>query len=688
MSDFPRDPALIRRLLDSGRILTARAAVDAALHDAPDNVRLLQLAGRIAMVQDDAAAAAILLDRALEHAKGDAVLWVDRALAAGAMGEAKSFGRVLKRSGMPPHFAIALGDLATGRGASARGLGAADARTVRRAEAALAKRDFTTAEGVLRPALAKPGAKVLSLLAAARRGKGDPRGAAQALTAALKAEPWAAELRTALGEATARISGPLAALPHALEGVRLAPRSAPALLSAARLARAAGVERHAGPLADRALDLAPSDPLARRLGAEAALVRHDGRSAIRLASKLPSTWSDRTQVLFRAHAAARDDAAALDVLADATDTVALTLRGQLRQSMGDAEAAEADLRAAIAAEPANGTAHRALAYGTTLAEDDPALDVMRAQVDANPNARLVRYALARAIEPYDPDEAFDYLARANDLQAKAFPYDPKVDDAEWARLSGPLWDAVRTAPEGTATVDPIFVTGLPRSGTTLVESVLAAAPGITAGGELSVLQGALFPYYDALEAELRPDGSTAAAAYEAAARRRSGAEGRFTDKSIHTFLHLGALAAVMPQAAIVVVRRDPRDVALSMWRNHFPDGTQRYAATVDGIARHIALFDRVLGFWRDARPNAFHEIAYEDLLDDTEGQARALYDATGLEWTPDALSFHEKTRRIDTLSFAQVRRPVYRDSRGGWRKHEARIRPLLDALEARNLLPD
>ncbi|MEM7490760.1 MAG: sulfotransferase, partial [Pseudomonadota bacterium] len=138
----------------------------------------------------------------------------------------------------------------------------------------------------------------------------------------------------------------------------------------------------------------------------------------------------------------------------------------------------------------------------------------------------------------------------------------------------------------------------------------------------------------------------------------------------------------------VVVHRDPRDTGLSIWRNDFAEGQHRYAATWEGIADHIALFREAVGFWRDALPaGAFHEIEYEALLADPEGETRRLLAACGLPWDAACLSFHERADRVDTLSFAQVRQPIYTTSKGGWRAAGAQVEPLIAALRARDLIP-
>jgi hypothetical protein len=367
-------------------------------------------------------------------------------------------------------------------------------------------------------------------------------------------------------------------------------------------------------------------------------------------------------------------------------------RAQLLQSIGRGDEAEGLLHEVLRDRPSDGLAARALAYGARLASDDPAVAAMEAALHTAGagDARLLRYALARAKERSDPEAAALHLEAANASTAARWPYDPAADRTSLLRVTGPEWDVLRDVDPADCATAPIFVTGLPRSGTTLVEAILAAHSEVAMGGELGVLRRALAPVKAALAEGEAPDLDAAGRAYaEAADRAMAGtAEGRrLTDKSIHSFVEIGAITRILPRASVVVVHRDPLDTGMSIWRNHFADGQHRYAATWEGIADHAALFRDAVTFWREALPSgSFHEISYEALLDDPEGASRALLDACGLSWDDRVLRFHEETGRVDTLSFAQVRRPISTASRGAWKAAGEQAAPLIAALEARGML--
>jgi len=136
---------------------------------------------------------------------------------------------------------------------------------------------------------------------------------------------------------------------------------------------------------------------------------------------------------------------------------------------------------------------------------------------------------------------------------------------------------------------------------------------------------------------------------------------------------IGFIRHALPQAKIIVVRRDPGDNALSLYKNLFAFGTHRYAASLQGIAQFMTLFERQLDAWRAALPGSFSEQSYEALIAEPEAQTRALVANAGLDWQDACLSFYDTARKVDTLSSTQVRQPIYSSSVGAWKRHEAEM---------------
>ncbi|CTQ48642.1 tetratricopeptide repeat-containing sulfotransferase family protein [Jannaschia donghaensis] len=708
MTDGSADPAQVlaraRAALDAERASDARDLLAPLVEAHPRAAEAwLQLARAQAQLgQPDAARAAFA--QCLTLAPKEPVVWMEAALFEATQGRGGRITAQARKAGLPQALVAMV--QAAGGGQGARAMGTSSATKADIAALSKSTADPRAVEARAIPLLkARPGAVVWYHLGQARQAAGRLPQALEAFRQGLKLEPYAVDLRLALARALLS-SGDLAgALMEARRAAQVAPLSVSAQLIYGRIALQAGLAPRAVSIAEALLARHPKDDAVLALAAEAAVQFDRPDDAVRFARQRSAKARDRLSLLARVLRNAGDTAGAAEVLdriLDATpdDAVALTARGQQRQSLGDTAGAEADLRAALIADPADGVAARALAYGTRLAADDPAITLMRRTLDRRDlpatGRRMLDYALARALAPHDAPAAAAHLAQANASMLRSYPYDPRQLGAVLERATQVTWPALRQARQGGAAsqvdVAPIFVTGLPRSGTTLVETILAAHPDVTAGGELGVLQGSVADLTAQIAAGTAPTGAdltAAGEAYAAAARRAVGAEvGRITDKSIFTFFDIGLVQAILPKARIVVVTRDPRDVGLSIWRNAFRDGTHRYAATQTGIAEQIGLFRDAVAFWESALPGVVHRIAYEDLLDDLEGQSRALLSFAGLEWDDRVLSFHEHAGDVKTLSFAQVRQPLYRSSKDGWRKSADEIAPLIAALDEKGLLPE
>lgn len=362
-------------------------------------------------------------------------------------------------------------------------------------------------------------------------------------------------------------------------------------------------------------------------------------------------------------------------------------RAQLAQSAGDFATAETWLTAAIDANPTSGEAFRAYMNGRKVAPDDPMLPrltdaLARADLKSHDRAGL-HFASAKACwDLGERDAVFAHLDVANRLMAKAYPYSFDADLAE-ARTLVAEWTQLKDMPANGPSDPVIFVTGLPRSGTTLIETILAAHPDVGAGGEMPFLSRALAPVLEdlrhgTLSAETL---ATAGARYLAAAQRRTDSARVIADKAIATFSRIGHAARALPGAQFVLVKRDPRDVGLSLYRNLFPEGLHRYAYDLKAMGRYIRLHDAVTDFWQKALPDRVHVVDYEALTADPEPNIRALLDATGLAWSDACLSPETTGRRIQTLSFAQARQPIGTSAVAGWKRHETDLRLLIDALK-------
>ncbi|MBS0125518.1 sulfotransferase family protein [Thetidibacter halocola] len=361
------------------------------------------------------------------------------------------------------------------------------------------------------------------------------------------------------------------------------------------------------------------------------------------------------------------------------------------QTLGRFDEAEALFRKLIRKHPNEGSLYRMFLATKKLPKGDPLLRQMQkawADKTLPDGARMeLGFALAKAAEDAgDLDRVFPLLNRANAIQAKLAPHDRAAREAEWRAFLDAQDGADLTPPDDPAPLRPVFVVGMPRSGTTLVEQIVASHDTARAGGEMGhalrlafrhfVKGGRVTPLRDLGRADL----VHYAADYLGLARRDTQATaGVITDKSIQTHMIFGLVRRALPGARIVIVHRDPRDIALSIYKTPFRLGTHRYSNDLADIADEIKRFRRSVAHWRDRMPGALHEVRYEDLVADPEPRARALIAAAGLDWQDACLSFHERGGAVRTLSVAQVRQPIHAGRREAWRKFEAQLQPFIDA---------
>ena len=371
---------------------------------------------------------------------------------------------------------------------------------------------------------------------------------------------------------------------------------------------------------------------------------------------------------------------------------ALIALGDACKAVGRIDDAGAHYRRAIEARPDDAVAWWALSNLKARGFDDAEFDRLRSLAGAAPPGPAQAYfefALARGYEDRGAyDEAFAHYAAGNRARRGEQPWDRRKFSS-WLAAVGEAFEGVpvpaRPSPLGRPR--PVFIVSLPRAGSTLTEQVLAAHPEVTAASEL--------PWVPRLiAAESRRRGKAFAAwAPEATADdwRRLGGEYLertawwqrgtrvFTDKLPGNFAYLGAILAMLPDALVVNVRRAPMDVCLSCYRQLFIRG-QEFSYDLEDLGHYWRDYDAHTRRWRDRAPDRIHDLVYERLVEDPEGQVRSLLEFLDLPWDERCLRFHEADRAVNTASAAQVRRGINRRGLGYSEKWAKHLEPLRAAL--------
>ncbi len=381
-------------------------------------------------------------------------------------------------------------------------------------------------------------------------------------------------------------------------------------------------------------------------------------------------------------------------LQEAPDSVALlTEQAELYQRKGDRERAREVIRAMVEEEIVTPT--MVMTYSFICRYFDECDEVVRlgerllaVEGLGRGDRSTVHFALGAVFDRLgDHDAAFDHYRKGNDLTPHRF------DRAAWSAevesvIEGYAADVVPALVQaGNQSERPIFIVGMPRSGTSLVEQILASHPEVYGAGELADVVtianqlsarvgGFYFEHLDALAPELLDE---LAEGHLRRLGELSGGAARVTDKMPHNFQHLGLIGQLFPRARVIHCTRDPRDTCLSIYFQRF-NGTHSYSWEQADLAHYYREYERLMAHWREVLEIEMIEVSYEAVVEDLEGEARRMVDFVGLEWDERCLRFHETERHVATASFDQVRQPLYTGSVGRWRRYERHLGPLLEGL--------
>jgi tetratricopeptide (TPR) repeat protein len=375
--------------------------------------------------------------------------------------------------------------------------------------------------------------------------------------------------------------------------------------------------------------------------------------------------------------------------------------------LGDFDGAETAYERAISADPNFCKAHWSLAQLRRQTKSNNHIERMEGLLRQMPNddeaKTFLHNGLAKEYEDIqDFESAFRHLSAGKSLVRNSMEYslseDQRIFDAVEETFTK---DLLQQSVAGYSSDEPIFIVGMPRTGTTLVERILTSHSAVYSAGELSNFGQQLRLLSEQspgklLDAEMisnsiRIDHAALGKAYLESTRPDTGKTQHFVDKMPLNFLNIGLIHRALPNARIVCVRRNPMDTCLSNYRVLFsPEKAIYYRYSFDLLetGRYYMLFDHLMQHWEDVLPGKVLRVDYEQMVGNQEAESRRLIDFCGLEWEDACLSFDKNTAPVATASSAQVRQPIYTNAVERWRRYEQPLQPLRDLLVAGGLSID
>jgi tetratricopeptide (TPR) repeat protein len=384
---------------------------------------------------------------------------------------------------------------------------------------------------------------------------------------------------------------------------------------------------------------------------------------------------------------------ALVVKYDCADT--LYNLGVLRKQQGRLDVAVDCCQKALAIKPDYAEAHRCLASLLKYTKVDDHIEEMEkiiSKIETTSAQKMhLAFALGKAYEELgEHEKAFTYLWEGNKRKRETFFYSTDQEKLIFNKIKNVFTDTFisKNLKVGVPDKTPIFILGMLRSGTSLVEQILASHPDVYGAGELEdfkevVLRATDTTLQNEVFENISKDGgriiTKIGTEYSKKLREHSATAKFITDKMPGNFLFIGAIILALPNAKIIHCVRNPMDNCFSIYKNLFV-GEHKYAYDLRELGRYHLLHQDLMRYWHEIFPGKIYAISYEKLVNDQEVETRKLLKHCGLSWDEACLSFHKTSRAVTTASAVQVRKPIYKESVQLWKKYEKQLQPLSKLL--------
>ena len=366
--------------------------------------------------------------------------------------------------------------------------------------------------------------------------------------------------------------------------------------------------------------------------------------------------------------------------------------GSLYTDLGRVADAKAAFRRAIGLRDDYAMAYRnlvTLEKHTAYSDELHAMEALYAQSDLSEEDLVhVAFGLGKAFADLgEHARAFRYWAVGNRTQRRLRPYSVENDIGEMEAMQRLFTaDYLQARPDHRSIgPQPIFVVGMPRSGTSLTEQILASHSQVHGAGELETVRQLAWQSVKRFPEDLpalNDEGwRQLGAAYLDEVKRLAGGSPIIVDKLPRNFIHIGIIRCMLPAARIVHIGRDPMDTCLSCFQNYFYSSGMAYTTDQADLGRYYRQYEMLMEHWRASLQKGIFDMTYEDLVADTENRVRKLLDFCELDFEATCLDFHKTERRVATASATQVREPIHARSVGRWRNYEKFLGPLIGALE-------